>query len=108
MWMSLDFTGFWFVVPAPVYLFDFIFLSTTHTSTRTSYIINTHLMFVLVILNAAKINPQMKSNNQVLLEMVRNRTQLKTSRLEILLASQHSQKNSGKKVDKASKQIKKI
>jgi hypothetical protein len=108
MWMSLDFTGSWFVVPTPVYLFDFIFLSITHTSTHTSYIINTHLMFVLVILNAAKRNPPMRPNNQVLLEMVRNRTQLTTSRLEMLLASQHSQKNSGKEIDKASKRIKTI
>ncbi len=65
-------------------------------------------MFVLIILNAAKRNPPVRPNNQVLLEMVRNRTQLTTSRLEMLLASQHSQKNSGKEVDKASKHIKTI
>ena len=50
----------------------------------------------------------MRPNNQVLLEMVRNGTQLTTSRVEMLLAPQHSQKNSGKEVDKASKHIKTI
>jgi hypothetical protein len=50
----------------------------------------------------------MKPNNQHVIELVHNGTQLRASRLEILLASQHSQKNSGKEIDKASKRIKTI
>jgi hypothetical protein len=65
-------------------------------------------MFVLIILNGAKINPPIRPDNQVFLEMVRNGTQLTTSCVEMLLASQHSQKNSGKEIDKASKRIKTI
>lgn len=50
----------------------------------------------------------MSQNRQNIIELVGNGTQLSASRLGMLLASQLSQKNSGKEVDKASKRIKTI